>query len=250
MLQQNPPLADQVYEIILQKINEGEYQPGSQLPSENQLAKQFNVSRPTIRTAFSRLEELGYITKKRGVGTFVTDTPNIVNPLYLSYNVMDRISARGHKPGFYQVKTEVVPADQSLAEKLNILPDSEVLNIHKVFTADEEPIIHFENYIPVEVFEGCLPKEEASQPGATEPFFRFFAETCQREIKFLTSIIEPEILHDCSLPEVFERFPGDTKVLKVEDIGFDSDNAPVFLSIEHLFKDASIFYVVRHIGRI
>ena len=54
-----PSLADQVYEIIVNGISNGTYPPGSLLPSENQLAERFNVSRPTIRAAFARLVERG-----------------------------------------------------------------------------------------------------------------------------------------------------------------------------------------------
>jgi hypothetical protein len=44
---------------------------------------------------------LGYVIKKRGVGTFVTKSPNLVNPLYLSYNVIDRISTGGFEPNHH-----------------------------------------------------------------------------------------------------------------------------------------------------
>ena len=96
---QNPPLADQVYDIILKSILSGEFIPGSRLPSENELADLYKVSRPTIRTAFSRLGELGYVIKKRGIGTFVSNTPSIANPLYQSIDVMDRISTQGQGHG-------------------------------------------------------------------------------------------------------------------------------------------------------
>lgn len=123
---QNPPLADQVYEIIFKSILSGEYPPGSKLPSENQLAERYQVSRPTIRTAFSRLGELGYVIKKRGVGTFVTKSPNLVNPLYLSYNVMERISSSGYKPGFHQLSAQVISAGKTLSEQLDILTGSSI----------------------------------------------------------------------------------------------------------------------------
>ena len=247
---QNPPLADQVYEIILNNIIEGEYSPGSKLPSENQLAERYQVSRPTIRTAFSRLVELGYVVKKQGVGTFVTNSPNLVNPLFLSYNVMDRITSRGFQPGFKQISAEVTPADQIIADKLRVPLESPILNVCKLFTADGKPIIYFENFIPEWVYSSCLPKDELLQPGTTEPFFQFFAHRCKTEVKFLTSIIHPELLRECLLPEDFNVYSPETSVLRVEDVGYNTDNRQVFLSQEYLLHEASYFHVIRHVGNI
>jgi len=247
---QNPPLADQVYEIILNSILDGEYSPGSKLPSENQLAERYQVSRPTIRTAFSRLVELGYVVKKQGVGTFVTDSPNLVNPLYLTYNVMDRITSRGFAPGFKQISAQVIPANQDIADKLRVPLDSQILNVRKLFTADGKPIIYFENFIPEWVYSSCMPEEEILKPGATEPFFQFFAHRCKADVKFLTSIIHPELLRECDLPDDFYVYAPETSVLRVEDIGYSADNRQVFLSQEYLLNEASYFHVIRHVGNI
>lgn len=246
----NPPLADQVYDIILKSILSGEYQPGSRLPSENELADLYQVSRPTIRTAFSRLGELGYVIKKRGVGTFVSNTPSIANPLYLSIDVMERISTRGFKPGFKQQSAQTIPTDETLSEKLDVPIGSTVLHVQKIFTADGEPIIYFENFIPEWVYQSCLSEKTVLAPGATEPFFQFFANQCKHEVKFLSSIIHPVLLKDCVLPPDFDAYDPVTPVLAVEDLGFGNDNSLIFLSTEYLFKDASYFYVIRHIGSI
>lgn len=247
---QNPPLADQVYEIIFKNILNGEYPPGSKLPSENQLAERYRVSRPTIRTAFSRLGELGYVIKKRGVGTFVTKNPNLVNPLYLSFNVLERLSSSGYKPGFKQLSAQVISANKTLSEQLDIPAGSQILNVHKLFTADGEPIIYFENFIPEWVYKECISEDQVLEPGVTEPFFQFFAHKCKHEVKFLTSVIHPLILKDCILPSEFDVYDPFTSVLTVEDIGYNNDNSPIFFSKEFLFKDASFFYVIRHISSI
>ncbi len=55
-------------------IVSGRYVPGSLLPTEHELAEMHGVSRQTIRTALRSLEEHGYISRKKGVGTRV-ETP-------------------------------------------------------------------------------------------------------------------------------------------------------------------------------
>jgi GntR family transcriptional regulator, transcriptional repressor for pyruvate dehydrogenase complex len=52
--------------------------PGSRLPSENQLARQFGVSRSAVREAVSGLESLGLLQIRKGAGMFVL-APKIGN---------------------------------------------------------------------------------------------------------------------------------------------------------------------------
>lgn len=66
------PLYDQLRELILNKIVNGEYAVLSQIPSENEFAEQFGVSRITVRQALNQLQLEGYIFKVPGKGTFVS----------------------------------------------------------------------------------------------------------------------------------------------------------------------------------
>jgi DNA-binding FadR family transcriptional regulator len=64
-------IADQVRSLIAA----GEFSPGSRLPAERELAKQFGVSRPSMREALIALEVEGYVEVRPGSGIMVT-TPN------------------------------------------------------------------------------------------------------------------------------------------------------------------------------
>lgn len=57
--------------IIRQKIADGTYHGGDKLPSENELSRQYRLSRQTVRQAFSVLEEEGLLRRERGSGTYV-----------------------------------------------------------------------------------------------------------------------------------------------------------------------------------
>lgn len=63
-------------DIILAKLEEliieGDLQPGEKLLPERELAKQFDVSRPSLREAIQKLEAKGLVTRKQGGGTFVS----------------------------------------------------------------------------------------------------------------------------------------------------------------------------------
>lgn len=66
------PLYNQVKEVILQRIADGEYLPGSTIPSESKLSKDFGTSVSTIRQAISILIDDGILEIKKGKGTYVT----------------------------------------------------------------------------------------------------------------------------------------------------------------------------------
>lgn len=82
-------ISDQVLNQLREMIKEGEFPANGKIPSENQLAKLFNVSRPPIREALSILEASGVIESKQGGGRYVKEI-NLVNELdYLTFDMID-----------------------------------------------------------------------------------------------------------------------------------------------------------------
>lgn len=65
------PLYKQVEKQILQCLAEGEWKPGGQLPTENQLAERFGVAVFTIRAGIAELVAANILIRKQGKGTFV-----------------------------------------------------------------------------------------------------------------------------------------------------------------------------------
>ena len=69
-------LGDQLYGQILQQIVSGALQEGDKLPSENEICRRFNVSRPTVREALMRLNADGLVVSRQGAGSFVQRRPS------------------------------------------------------------------------------------------------------------------------------------------------------------------------------
>ena len=65
------PLYKQIYEQLLSDIQNGKYPPGSQLPTEKELAQAYGVSRITSKRALTQLAEEGLVDRIRGRGSFV-----------------------------------------------------------------------------------------------------------------------------------------------------------------------------------
>lgn len=68
-----PKLSDAIVDALETMILEGTLRPSEKLPSERDLAKQFEVSRPSIREAIQALEAKGLLTRRQGGGTYVQD---------------------------------------------------------------------------------------------------------------------------------------------------------------------------------
>jgi len=66
-------VSDQVFEQLKEQLLMNEWRRGEKLPSENELATSFDVSRVTVRHALQKLTALGLIETKLGEGSFVRD---------------------------------------------------------------------------------------------------------------------------------------------------------------------------------
>ena len=62
-----------IFEDMKKKIFTEDIKPGDKLPSENELAKKYNVSRQTVRKAIANLESAGYAYAEHGRGTFCSE---------------------------------------------------------------------------------------------------------------------------------------------------------------------------------
>lgn len=66
---------------IVAAIADGGFPIGSRLPTEQELAAEFGVSRPSVREALSALQFAGYLTSRRGYGSVVTAAePSLPGP--------------------------------------------------------------------------------------------------------------------------------------------------------------------------
>ena len=69
-------VVDRVVDGIVSGIISGEFQPGSKLPTEVELCRQYEAGRNSVREAIKKLEANGVVYIKRADGTFVSETYN------------------------------------------------------------------------------------------------------------------------------------------------------------------------------
>lgn len=71
--------SDQILQTLEQDIVSGKVAHGDRLDSENTLMQRFSVSRNTVRKGLDQLARQGMITKRSGIGSFVTYNGQSIN---------------------------------------------------------------------------------------------------------------------------------------------------------------------------
>ncbi|MGM0879018.1 MAG: GntR family transcriptional regulator [Bacillota bacterium] len=69
----NTPLYEKIYDYIIEQIKQGYLKHGERVPSEKDLAEEFNVSRITSKKALDLLAQNKFIERIRGKGSFVSE---------------------------------------------------------------------------------------------------------------------------------------------------------------------------------
>jgi GntR family transcriptional regulator len=129
----------QLQEIIRERIRNGEWAPGSVIPSERELCERYGISRMTARQAISGLESEGLLYREQGKGTFVGQ-PMIAQQLLQLTGFTEDMTARKSKPGARVLSAEMWPADQVTAERLRIRAGQPVYRLRRLRLADGEPL--------------------------------------------------------------------------------------------------------------
>ena len=91
------PLYYQLAEQIREQIESQELVPGSQLPSERDLADRYGISRMTARQALTYLVRQGRLMVRPGIGTFVAEPKLTHNTLHL-LGFTEEMLAHGQAP--------------------------------------------------------------------------------------------------------------------------------------------------------
>ncbi|EPC03654.1 GntR family transcriptional regulator [Litchfieldella anticariensis FP35 = DSM 16096] len=137
----SPPLYLQIQQHLLEKIQGGEWPAHHQIPPEEQLARDFGVSRMTANKAIRDLVQQGYLVRQPGLGTFVTDR-KAESSLLDVHNIAEEVRGRGHDYSNDVLRCEAIEADDEVALRLGVRLGTRVF--HTL-------IVHRENGIPIQL---------------------------------------------------------------------------------------------------
>ena len=157
-LKSHATLYHQLKEQLSSKFKTGEWYIDKKIPTERELCKIYYMSRITVRKALDELEQEGYLYRKQGKGTFVTK-PKMEQRLSRFYSFSEELRKMGYTPGMRILEFFITKADNDIAQKLGVLPGSEVYSLKRLRLADDNPFALEISLIPCEICPYLIPEE-------------------------------------------------------------------------------------------
>ena len=131
----------QIATYIRELIVSGTLQPQDQIPTEESLVEQHQVSRGTVRKAIQLLIDEGLVESEQGRGSFVT--PAFQTSNYFSLvSFEDEMRRQQRKPTSRLLKFEVRPAGERSAQRIKVDPTEKVYQIERLRLADGVPVAY------------------------------------------------------------------------------------------------------------
>ena len=142
-----------IYQDLLDKIKQRVIQPNTYLPSENELMKQYDASRDTVRKALNLLLQNGYIQKNKGKGSLVLDMDRIAFPVsgVTSFKELQKTLHGDVETIVNMFLEEDVPND--LKDDL-YMEKGKIYHVERIRKIDGEKVILDTDYLNGEIVKG------------------------------------------------------------------------------------------------
>ena len=145
------PLYHQIFLQLREEITSGERAFGSRLPTEQELAASFGVSRITARRALAELAETHLVDRKRRVGTTVIFQPP-ARPIEGSIDqAIESLLTFGRSTQVKLIELDEAPARAPISDALGVKPGTPLIRVVRVRWLDGEPLGHLISYVPADL---------------------------------------------------------------------------------------------------
>lgn len=221
------PVAEQVADVLRQRILDHVYVKDDRLPSEEKLAEEFRVSRSSVRSALAGLAAEGLVTRRQGDGTYVNRSV-ISSPTQSAviWDFLDMIQASGRRASVQVLCQEYRPATRHEADALQLRANTEVLVFERLFLADDTPVFYSINVLPKGLIRKDFPPE-----AARTTIFTFLREYCQQE--FASALADISATSgDARVCEVF-GIDRCQPVLRFDEIFMNRSGLPLVSACNH-----------------
>jgi GntR family transcriptional regulator len=155
------PMYFRIQQGILEQIQRGLLKPGQQLPTETELAQQYQVSRITAKRALDELVRQGRAFRQQGRGTFVAQTR--IRDISGFGSFSEDMRARGLIPGAQVLMFKEVEPDEDTQEHLHLAQGEHVYLLKRLRLANDEPVAVETAYLPCRLCPGLVNEELNNQ---------------------------------------------------------------------------------------
>ena len=185
------PLYMQIKDFIRRNIDNGEYAENTRIPSERQLAEQFDVSRLTVTKAVSELVQEGLLQTRVGKGTYVSS--NIIDQEVNNLTSFSQdMQQRGQKATSRVISASVTPASKEIARILQIDLETPIMELKRVRLADNAPLALEISRIPASLCPNILEKYDFSR----ESLYRVLQENYGLNLLYAQQSFEARMAED------------------------------------------------------
>jgi DNA-binding GntR family transcriptional regulator len=222
-------LVDRLRAELLEEIISSQLPPGTKLPTEAELAERFDVSRATVRDAVRALVEAGYVDRRRGSGTYVSERRRMAHGLDSTLSYLAMIESAGARAGMLVLGAVIESAAED-GEALHLRPDASVLAVERVRTADDRPVIYSRDRIPAQLLHADLDLHRL------DPSLFALLRSSGHAADHATARLRA-VAGSASVARVLGVRTG-SPLLYIEETDYDRDGAPVMLSREWHLSEA------------
>jgi DNA-binding GntR family transcriptional regulator len=240
----NEPITQRISADLRRQIQEGKLGPGALLPSETELAREYNVSRQTARGALQALEHEGLVVVRPRRGRIVRSNQRLhwhlsefERPDHTVLATADAwetdIEKQGHDPTRQDLHVEQITPPEAVATRLNLDPRTDVCVVRRhVRYIDGKPAIISDDYFDEKIVRGT----ELAQPEDTT------REDILKEAGYEQVYDIDEIITRMPTPDEVTRLgiPAGTPVAEHIRTGYTADNQPVRVMISIVPGDTLI----------
>lgn len=213
------PLYHQIYLILRDKILSTDYQVDTVLPSEQETARRFGVSRITARRALDELATAGLVVRERGRGTRVTYRPPSAPVRASIEGLIENLLAMGLKTEVSLLEFDYVDASEGAARALQCEIGQRVQRAVRVRHLEGEPFSHLTTLVPEAIGRSYSRDDLASKPLLT------LLERCGVVVSGAEQTISAT-LADTEVAPILGVEVG-SPLLKIDRIVCDQDDRPV-----------------------
>jgi len=209
-------LYQQLIGILSAKLDRGEWDVGTQIPTEEELCRLYEVSKATVRIAIAELVRQGYLRRQQGKGTFVCKR---VIPEGLSMTTSFKelmLDARVVFSTSVLAQTVMMLPDD-LAMKLRVAEDRHLIYIKRVRSVGEEPVLLQESFLPHELCPALLEADLER-----ESLLEILENQCQVNITRVRDFIEVVTLETEESDTL--NLPAGSPALLLEQFFYSGDN--------------------------
>lgn len=157
----------QLYGIIKGRIERGEWPVESQIPTEEELCRLFDVSKATVRIAVAELVREGYLRRQQGKGTFVCKRV-IPEGLSMLTSFKENMLEAGVVFETRVLAQTVMMLTDDLDLKLDVPEDKHIIYLKRVRLVGGEPVLLQETYLAHAICPALLAEDLEGEQSVLE----------------------------------------------------------------------------------